>query len=191
MPRRPANPTPPRPSRPSEARQAHEARARRSALTAQIARDLRDPRVRAALCYALPLVPALYLLARERRTRFVRLHAAQALVFFAGVGLAQTLLFALVVVLGNEAAGSWAELPVIVLLWGAMIALVLGAFTLWLRLLADAWRGRLRRRFVISGLATRLERLAAHLTRAASTAGRPRRNTASGSATPRAPDQRD
>ena len=173
MPRPLANPIPPRPSHPSEAR------------------DLRDPRVRAALCYALPLAPALYLLARERRIRFVRLHAAQALVFFVGVGLAQTLLFALVVVLGNETVGSWAELPAILLLWGAMIALALGALTLWLRLLTDSWRGRLRRRPVLSALATRLERLAAGLTRAASTAGRAGRNTAGRSATPPAPGQRD
>src|SRR5579859_867385 len=191
MPPRPASPIPLRPSRPSEARKAHEARARRPALTAQYARDLRNPRVRATLCYALPLAPALLMLARERRNRFVRLHAAQALVFYAGVGLAQTLPFALVVVLGNEAAGSWAELPAILLLWGAMIALVLGALTLWLRLLADAWRGRLRRRPAISALATQLERLAADLTRAASTAGRALRNTAGRSATPPAPGQRD
>jgi uncharacterized membrane protein len=105
------------------------------------------------------------MLARERRNRFVRLHAAQALVFFACVGLAQTLLFALVVLLGNAAAGSLAELPISLLLWGVLIALGIGAFVLWLRLLADAWGGRLRRRPVLSPLATQLERLSGSLTR--------------------------
>lgn len=172
-------------SRPSEARQAH---------AAPSPRALRDPRARATLTYALPLAPALYLLARERRARFVRLHAAQALIFFAGIGLAQALLFALAVVLGNVAAGSWAELPVGLLLWGALLALGAGAFMLWLRLLAEAWNGRLRRRRVLSPLATRLERLAASFTRAVSSAGEASRNIphdACADAAPRSPGQED
>jgi uncharacterized membrane protein len=111
----------------------------------------------------LPLAPALYLLAHERRNRFVRLHAAQALVFFAGLGIAQTLLFVVVVVLGNVTADSRAELPVSLALWSALIAFGLGALTLWLRLLAESWRGFLRRRPILSPLATRLEALSSRL----------------------------
>ncbi|HEU0025945.1 MAG TPA: hypothetical protein VFQ25_02420 [Ktedonobacterales bacterium] len=187
-PRPRASHTRPRPSRPSEPRLAGSHGQPRGALTPTTL----DPRGSATLGYALPLVPALYLLARERRNRFVRLHAAQALVFFACVALAQTLLFALVIFFGNVAVGTTAELPVSLALWGALIALGVGALVLWLRLLADAWHGRLRRRPILSPLASELERLTADLARAASNARRARRNSPHSSdvdATPTTPSQ--
>ena len=180
-PRHRVSPIPPHPSRRSEAHHLGQTH------PAPPPRDLRDPRARATLCYALPLAPALYLLARERGNRFIRMHAAQALIFFVGVGFMQALLFALVVILGNATAGSRAELPVSLALWGALIALGLAALTLWLRLLADAGRGRLRWRPILTPLAAWLEPLFANRAPPASNAGRARRNTAGGSAAPTEP----
>ncbi|MGH2517827.1 MAG: hypothetical protein ACRDHP_19445, partial [Ktedonobacterales bacterium] len=49
----------------------------------------RHARVRAGLAYAIPFVPALVLLVSERQHRWVRFHAAQSLVFFSLLALAQ------------------------------------------------------------------------------------------------------
>jgi uncharacterized membrane protein len=182
-----ASHTRPRPSRPSEPRPSGLTGPRGSHVRRRATTIPLDPRASATLCYALPLLPALYLLARERRNRFVRLHAAQALVFFACVALAQTLLFALVVFVGNIAAGTVAELPVSLAFWGALIALGFGALVLWLRLLADAWQGRLRRRPILSPVASELERLMADLARATSRTQRARRNDSDGNVAPTAP----
>jgi uncharacterized membrane protein len=187
-PRPHASHTRPRPSRPSEPRPSSLAGLRDPLDRPRATTIPLDPRVSATLGYALPLVPALYLLARERRNRFVRLHAAQALVFFACVALAQTLLFALVIFFGNLAAGTAAELPISLAFWGALIILGFGALVLWLRLLADAWHGRLRRRPILSPVASELERLTADLARATSSARRPRRNDSHRNAAPTIPN---
>ena len=101
----------------------------------------RDPRTRAALCYVFPLAPALYLLWRERRDVFIRLHAAQSVVFFGGLAVAQTLLFVALVALGNWApAGGWLS-ALGLLFWALFLALGLGGFALWLRLLKTARMG--------------------------------------------------
>ena len=138
----------------------------------------RDPRTRAALCYALPLAPGVYMLWRERQNRFVRLHAAQAVVFFAALALAQTLLFVAVIALGGLAQDGWAPVALGLLFWAAFIALGLGGFVLWLRLLNDCAHGRLRRRPLLSPLATRLEVTTLQFSRSASTAYHARRNDA-------------
>src|SRR5579871_5936970 len=60
-----------------------------------------DPRALAALCYSVPVVPSCMLLLRERRSRFLRFHAAQALVCFALVVAVQAVLYVLLVVAGG------------------------------------------------------------------------------------------
>ncbi|HEY7848514.1 MAG TPA: hypothetical protein VIC27_00550 [Ktedonobacterales bacterium] len=137
-----------------------------------------DPRTRAALCYVFPLLPGLYLLWRERRNRFVRLHAAQAVVFFSAVALAQIILFIALVALGNRAPGGWTLTVLGLAFWLAYTALGLGGFVLWLRLLNDCVHGRLRRRPLLSPLAARLEAASLQFTQSASAAYHSRRNGA-------------
>lgn len=149
---------------------------------------LRDPRLRAALAYALPLAPALYLLWRERDNRFVRLHAAQALTFFTLVAVAQVVLFALVVMVGNLLPGGWLAAVVGLLFWAAFIALGVGGFTLWLRLLNDCAQGRVRRRRLLTPLAKRIESSTLLFTRSASAAYHAGRN-ASEDARPDEPER--
>lgn len=138
----------------------------------------RDPRTRAALSYALPLLPGLYLLWRERRNRFVRMHAAQAVVFFTTVALAQTLLFVALVLLGNLVSGAWAPMALGIFFWAAFLALGVGGFTLWLRMLNECVHGRLRRRPLLTALTRRLEAISLQFAQSASAAYHTRRNGA-------------
>lgn len=120
-------------------------------------RGRRNPRVVAALAYALPLVPAVVLLQRERRNRFVRVHAATALVFFASLALAQVALYVLLVVAGSRATDPRAAtLFGIGLLAGWALVGVLG-LALWLRLMASAMEGRVAHLPLLSGLARAIE----------------------------------
>ena len=136
-----------------------------------------DMRTRAALSYAFPLLPGLYLLWRERDNRFVRLHAAQAVVFFSAVALAQIALFVAVIVLGGRLpTGGWLLTALGLLFWALFIALGLGSFVLWLRLLNECAHGRLRRRPLLAPLTTRLEVLTLQFARSASVAYHTRRN---------------
>lgn len=137
-----------------------------------------DPRTRAALCYALPLLPALYMLWRERRNRFIRLHAAQAVVFFSGMALAQTALLVAIIPLGNWVTSAWLATVLGLLFWAAFIALGLGGLTLWLRMLNDCVHSRLRRRPLLTPLAVRLEAVSLQFTQSASAAYHARRNDA-------------
>jgi uncharacterized membrane protein len=115
--------------------------------------------VLAAFAYALPIAPALLMLARERRNRFVRLHALQALVFYVWVALAQSALYALLVISGNLTHA----LPVAVALFCVFLALfaALGLLALrtWLRLLCDALAGRRSWFPLLTWPADRLDRL--------------------------------
>ena len=135
----------------------------------------RDPRTRAALAYLAPLLPGLYLLWRERGNRFVRLHAAQAVVFFGAVALAQIILFVALVALGNWAPGAWLT-ALGLLFWAAYIALGLGSLILWLRMLNDCAHGRLQRRPLLAPLTTRLEVATLQFALSASAAYHMRRN---------------
>jgi uncharacterized membrane protein len=101
-----------------------------------------SPRVKAALCYTVPLVPALYLLTHERRNRFLRLHAAQSLVFHALVGLAQVLLFAVVVVLGGAITSTTGALVAAAALFAVFATLTLVVAVTWTHLVAECIRGR-------------------------------------------------
>jgi uncharacterized membrane protein len=135
-----------------------------------------NPRVLAALAYALPLVPALLLLARERRNRFVRIHAAQALVFFCLVGLAQASVFAALVVVGSVISSARLAIVLGLVAYSLFALLGLAGFVTWLLLLADAMAGRRRKRLVLSGLADVLDRILTRRAPPTSASAGPRRN---------------
>src|SRR5262249_33870302 len=95
-----------------------------------------NPCVRAAVCYVVPLLPALGLLIRERSDRFVRLHAAQALVFFVLLATAQLALYAALVLLGGGVPPDGPLATALGLVFYALVAaLGLGSLLLWLALL--------------------------------------------------------
>jgi len=155
--------SPPHPS--SSGREQPPAKTVAGALAQELAgassaqRGRRNPRVTAALCYAVPYVVALWLLLRERRNRFVRFHAAQSLIFFVTIPLIQVVLFVALVVVGNI-VGSGALAFVLGLLFiGAFVAVGVGALILWLWMLADCWAGQATVFPILGSLAHRLERL--------------------------------
>jgi uncharacterized membrane protein len=121
-------------------------------------RRQRAPNVRAALAYAIPFVPAIWLLARERRSRFIRLHAAQSLVFFGLLALGQVALYVALVSLGQATTDSTAMLALGLLFLLLFGFLGVGGFCLWLLLLTDAMTGRLRRYPFLGRWATVIER---------------------------------
>ena len=125
-----------------------------------------NPRVFAAFAYALPIVSAVVMLARQRRHPFIRIHAIQALVFYLLVALGQSVLFVLVVKTGNISH----SLPLAIGLFFVFLALFAGlglwAMVVWLRLIRDALRGRRSRFAVISRAADWIERLASRRERA-------------------------
>ncbi|MGZ3584894.1 MAG: hypothetical protein ACXWP6_20770 [Ktedonobacterales bacterium] len=121
-------------------------------------RRQRAPNVRAALAYAIPFAPAIWLLARERRAHFIRLHAAQSLVFFGLLALGQVALYVALINLGQAITNSTASLALGLLFLLLFGFLGVGGFCLWLRLLTDAMTGRLRRYPFLSRLATLIER---------------------------------
>src|SRR5689334_5854013 len=125
---------------PAEADTGAPARETMAAPSAQ--RGRRNPRVIAALCYAVPYVVALWVLLRERRNRYVRFHAAQSLIFFVTVPLIQIVLFVALVVVGNIVGIGGLAFVLGLFFIGAFVALGVGALLLWLRLLADCWAGQ-------------------------------------------------
>ncbi len=138
----------------------------------------REPRTRAAICYALPVAPGLYMLWHERHDRFIRAHAAQSVVFFGSAAFAQVMLFLVIIVLGNLLSGAgWLTTAFGLLFWGLFLVLGIGGFVLWLRLLNDCVHGRLRWRPILTPLALRLEAAALRFTRSASAAYHAPRNT--------------
>ncbi|HEX6543307.1 MAG TPA: hypothetical protein VF040_16240 [Ktedonobacterales bacterium] len=118
-----------------------------------------NPRVVAALCYAIPCVASVVVLLRERRNRFVRFHAAQALIFFATILLTQLILFTALVILGNIVQANTWLVALGVLFIGGFLALGVGALILWLWMLADCWAGQATQLPLISRLALRLEQM--------------------------------
>ncbi len=101
-----------------------------------------NPRVTAALCYAVPYVVALWVLLRERRNRFVRFHAAQSLIFFVTIPLMQVVLLVALVVVGNMVGSGALAFALGLLFIGAFVALGVGALFFWLRMIADCWAGQ-------------------------------------------------
>lgn len=134
-------------------------------------RTRRNPRVLAAFAYALPIAPALLMLARERRNRFVRLHALQALAFYVLVALAQSALYALLVVTGNLSHALPVSVALFCVFFALYAALGLLALRTWLRLLRDALAGRRSWFPLISWPAERLDRLFARRDRASAGLG--------------------
>jgi uncharacterized membrane protein len=135
-----------------------------------------NPRVLAALAYALPLVPALLLLVRERRNRFVRIHAAQAVVFFCLVGLAQAGVFAALVVVGSVVSNARLAIALGLVAYGLFALIGLYGLATWLLLLSDAMAGRRRKRLLLSGLADGLDRVLTRRAPPTSVSAGPRRN---------------
>lgn len=123
----------------------------------------RAPNVRAALSYAIPFAPAIWLLARERRARFVRLHAAQSLVFFGTLVLAQVALFVALISLGQSITNPNTSLALGLLFFALFAILGIGSLVLWLLLLAGAMAGKLRPYPYLSPLATLVERAVTRL----------------------------
>lgn len=120
----------------------------------------------AAFAYALPIIPAALMLARHRSHRFVRIHAIQALVFYALVALGQSILFVLVVKTGNISHSLSLALGLFVAFLVAFVVLGLWAMAIWLRLIRDALRGRRSRFIAISRLADWIDRLSSRWARA-------------------------
>lgn len=87
-------------------------------------------------------MPAVYLLTHERRDRFVRLHAAQSLVFHGLVGLAQIILFVALVVLGGAVQSMTGALVAAAVLFALFGGLLLVVAITWAQLMADCIRGR-------------------------------------------------
>ena len=125
----------------------------------------RRARVRAALAYAVPFIPALVILVSERRKRWIRLHAARALIFFTLLMAIQVTLFAALVLTG-EVVGTMPAAALVGLAFYAVYALagVLG-LVMWLRLVADAMSGGGRGFRRLSRWAERLERALARMQR--------------------------
>jgi uncharacterized membrane protein len=121
------------------------------------------PRVLAALCYTVPVVPAWSLLARKgskRESPFVRFHAAQALVFYGLVAAVQIALFVALVTLGGVVRDDVvASLIAVVLVVVYLAQAVVIAIT-WTSLMADCVRGDTRLLPVLGRVALRLERFA-------------------------------
>ncbi|HEY7341457.1 MAG TPA: hypothetical protein VH591_11285 [Ktedonobacterales bacterium] len=122
-------------------------------------RGRHNPRITAALCYAVPYVVAGWVLLRERRNRFVRFHAAQALIFFVTIPLIQLVLFVALVIVGNLVGIGALAFVLGLLFIGAFVAVGVGALFLWLRMLADSWAGQATVFPILGPLAHRLERL--------------------------------
>jgi uncharacterized membrane protein len=117
-----------------------------------------NPRRRAALCYAVPFIPALSLLLRERRNRFLRLHAARALAFFGLLVIAQVGFFAALVAIGGLVPDGKVAVALGLAFYALAAVLGLAAFGMWLRLLADAAAGRYAPMPLLAGAAHHIER---------------------------------
>jgi uncharacterized membrane protein len=116
--------------------------------------------------YAVPFVPALVVLLRERQNRFVRLHAAQSLVFFALLALGQIALFAALVGVGNLLV----ELPFAAaasfVFYALYLIVGLMSLIIWLRLLGYAVDGTVHKIPLLTLCAAWIERVTLHAPRA-------------------------
>ena len=142
----------------------------RAGLALRIERQ-RNPRLLGALTYAVPLLPALVLLLRERRNRFVRAHAAQSLVFFAVLALAQIAIFVLLVMVGGLTANVRTATVLAVVFALGWLALAALSFVAWTRLVGAALAGHVASLPLVTPLARLLLR---SLDRVAAARGRGR-----------------
>lgn len=118
------------------------------------------PRVLAALCYAVPIVPGWWQLAHERRNPFLRFHAAQSLVFFALVALGQLGLYALLVLAGGLITSDLLATAAAFTFVALYLAFAVSVTFVWLRLLASCIRGEARPLPLAGRLVFWLERFA-------------------------------
>lgn len=118
-------------------------------------------RVLALLCYSIPLGPSLWMLWRERRSHFLRFHAAQALVLFALIAAGQSAIWFIVLLAGGMVHSTLLAAALAVVVVALFATLGLGALLLWLRLAGDCLDGRTRILPFAGRWAGRLERLTA------------------------------
>jgi uncharacterized membrane protein len=118
------------------------------------------PRVLAALCYAVPIVPGWWQLVHERRNPFLRFHAAQSLVFFALVAAGQIGFYALLVLAGGLITSDRLAIAAAFTFVALYLAFAVCVTIVWLRLLASCIRGDARPLPLAGRLALRLERFA-------------------------------
>lgn len=133
--------------------------------TSAHARPVPLVRVLALLCYSIPLVPGLWVLWRERRSHFLRFHAAQALVVFALIAAGQIAIWLVLLLVGGIIHDTLIASAVAVIVMALFAALGLGALLLWFRLAGDCLDGRTRRLPLAGQWADRLERLTARRVR--------------------------
>lgn len=91
-------------------------------------------RVLAVACYSIPLIPGIWLLLRERRSRFLRVHAAQSLVFFGLMAAAQVAIYVALLVMGGLTYTMPAAIIMAALFVTLFAALGLVALLTWFRL---------------------------------------------------------
>jgi uncharacterized membrane protein len=123
--------------------------------------------VLAALCYTIPVIPAWFLLVRERRNPFVRFHAAQSITFYGCIAAGQVGLYLMLVSLGGVVTNDWLAIGIAGLLLLLFLALSSLIVFVWSRLVANCIRGEARLLPIAGPLALRLERFSMRGTLAA------------------------
>lgn len=146
-------------------RRASTARRPRTSAATMTARcsPRRNPRVQAALCYVVPFVPAAMVLLRERHNRFVRLHAAQAVAFFALLALAQVAIFSALVAAGGFVTDLALAALLGIVFYGLLAIVGLLGLILWLDFFHDALCGRFRPYPALTPLARRIEHVVSRM----------------------------
>jgi uncharacterized membrane protein len=126
----------------------------------------RSARTRAAWCYAVPFLPALVELIRDRPDyAYVRAHAARALLFYCLLAVVQTSLLLWLTVVGSDVTSGWQVVVAGLLFYGAVVATGIGALYWWLRAIGRSLAGHPVTPVGLGWLALRLERrLAPHAT---------------------------
>lgn len=102
----------------------------------------RDPRPRAALCYAVPLIPACFVLLRERHDHFVRQHAVRALLFYLTILAGQLGLLLALVTAGNVVGNFAADTVFGLLAYVAAVALAVWTIREWRRRIRASMAGQ-------------------------------------------------
>lgn len=115
----------------------------------------------AVMCYSIPLVVGAWVLWRERRSRFLRFHAAQSVVFCGLIAAGQIAIYLLLMLMGGFIQDILVASLAAVVVVGLYLALGLVALLLWLRLAWECLDGQTRPLPIGAGWAAWLERLTA------------------------------
>ncbi|RZN63147.1 DUF4870 domain-containing protein [Methanonatronarchaeum sp. AMET6-2] len=110
-----------------------------------------DENIAGALAYLLGFITGVILLVMEKDNQFVRFHAAQSTVVFAGIFVLFILFSVLSMVLGFVGLGI-----ITFVIWLIGILVWLLALALWLYLMFTAYKGNKTRIPVAAGLAEKL-----------------------------------